>query len=60
METNVYQLVNKEVVMYIYNGIHIIQLLKTKQKKEILPFGAAWTDIESIMLSEGSQKEKDK
>ena len=29
-------------------------------KKELLPFGAAWVDLESIMLTEGSQAMKDK
>ena len=32
----------------------------TLKKKEILPFVAAWMDLESIMLSEISQSEKDK
>ena len=30
------------------------------KKKEILPFAIAWMDLESIMLSEISQSEKDK
>ena len=30
------------------------------KKKKILPFVAAWIDLESIMLSEISQPEKDK
>ena len=30
------------------------------KKNEILPFGAAWMDLDNIMLSEVSQKEKDK
>ena len=29
------------------------------KKKEILPFAIAWMDLESIMLSEISQSEKD-
>ena len=29
-------------------------------KKKILPFVTAWMDLESIMLSEVSQSEKDK
>ena len=30
------------------------------KKNEILPFAAIWMDLEGIMLSEISQKEKDK
>ena len=31
-----------------------------ERKKELLPFATAWMDLESIMLSEISQEEKDK
>ena len=31
-----------------------------ERKKELLPFVTAWTDLESIMLSEISQMVKDK
>ena len=31
-----------------------------ERKKELLPFGAAWMELESIMLSEISQVTKDK
>ena len=30
------------------------------QKNEIMPFAATWMDLEMIILSEVSQKEKDK
>ena len=40
---------------YIYNGI----LLSLKQN-EIMPFAATWMQLEIIILSEVSQKEKDK
>ena len=30
------------------------------EKKQILPFATAWMDLDSIMLSEISQSEKDK
>ena len=30
------------------------------KKNELMPFVATWMDLESIILSEGSQKEKDK
>ena len=45
----------KEDVVYIYNGI-----LLSHQKNEIMPFAATWMDLEIIILSELSQKEKDK
>ena len=36
---------------YVYSAI---------KKNEILPFAATWMDLEVILLSEVSQKEKDK
>ena len=30
------------------------------KKNEIMPFAATWLDLEIILVSEGSQKEKDK
>ena len=39
-------------VMYICNGILL------RHKKETVPFAAIWTDLESIILSEVSQREK--
>ena len=39
----------------IYNGI-----LLSHEKNHILPFATTWMDLESIMLSEISQTEKDK
>ena len=44
----------KEDVVHIYNGILAIK------KNEILPFAATWMDLEVVILSEVSQKEKDK
>ena len=40
---------------YIYNRI-----LLSHKKKEIMPFIAAWFQLEIIILSEVNQKEKDK
>ena len=40
----------------IYNGI----LLSHKKKNKIMPFAATQMDLEMIILSKVSQKEKDK
>ena len=38
----------------------MMEYYAAERKKELLPFGTAWMDLESIMLSEISQSEKDK
>ena len=46
---------DKEDVVYMHNG-----LLLSHKKNETMPFAAAWREVEIIVLSEASQKEKDK
>ena len=44
-----------EEVVYIHNGI-----LLSHKKDDIMPFAATWMELENLILSEMSQKEKDK
>ena len=47
---------DKEHAVHIYNGI----LLSRKKKNEMMPSEETWTDLDMIISSEVSQKEKDK
>ena len=40
--------------------IHTMEYYSAIKKNEIMPFAATWMDLEIIILSELSQKEKDK
>ena len=40
--------------------IYTMEYYSAIKKNEIMPFSAAWIDLEIIILSEVSQKEKDK
>ena len=40
--------------------IHTMEFYTAERKKELLPFKTAWTELESITLSEISQVVKDK
>ena len=47
---------DKEDVVYIYT----MEYHSDTKKNETMPFVTTWMDLESIMLSEISQAEKDK
>ena len=46
---------DKEDTIHIYHGRPL-----SHKKNDIMPFAATWMDLEIIILSETSQKEKDK
>ena len=41
-------------------SIYTMEFYTTERKKELIPFGTAWMELESIMLSEISQVVRDK
>ena len=44
----------------VYNGILQWNTTQPQKRTEIMPFAVTWMDLEIIILSEVSQKEKDK
>ena len=46
---------DKGDMVHVYNGI-----LLSHKKNKILPFAATWMKLETLIMSEVSQKEKDK
>jgi len=46
---------DSEEVIYIHNGI-----LLSHKKDDIMPFAVTWMELENLILSEMSQKDKDK
>ena len=48
------------VCVYIYIYIYIMEYYSAIKKNEIMPLAATWMDLEIIILSEVSQKKKDK
>ena len=51
-----YPWTDKEDVVHIYTMEYYLAI----KKSEIMPFAATWLQLEIIILSEVSQKEKDK
>ena len=48
------------IYIYIYIYIYAMKYYSAIKKNKIMPFAATWMDLEIIILSEVSQKEKDK
>ena len=48
------------IYTYTYIHIHTMEYNLAIKKKEIMSFAVTWMDLEMIILSEVSQKEKDK
>ena len=46
--------------MSISRGMDKEGILPSHKKKEIMPFAATWLDLESVILSQVSQTEKEK
>ena len=40
--------------------VYIVEYYSAIEKNEIMPFAATWMDLESVILSEVSQTEKEK
>ena len=51
---------DKEDVVCIHTHTHTMEHYSAIKKNEIMPFAATWMDLEITILSEVSQKEKDK
>ena len=45
--------------MWIHNG-YTMEHYSVIKKNEIMPFAATWMELETLILSEVSQEEKDK
>ena len=57
--SNTTERLNNNIYVYIYLHTHN-RILLSHKKYEIMPFVATWMDLEILILSEVSQKEKDK
>ena len=56
----IYTHTHTHIHTHIYLHIHTMEYYSTIKKDKIMPYAATWADLESTMLSEISQTEKDK
>ena len=49
----------KYICVFTHTHTHMLEYYSAITKNEIMPFAATWRDLEIIVLSEVSQKEKD-
>ena len=40
--------------------VHIMEYYSSTEKNEIMPFAATWIEVEMVILSEVSQRDKEK
>ena len=48
------------IKMYIYTYIYTMEYYSAIKKNKIMPYAATWIELETLILSEVSQKDKDK
>ena len=54
IQMSIHRWLDSEDVVYIHNGI-----LLSHKKDDIMPFAATWMELETLILSETSQKDKE-
>ena len=64
MDGDIYQedvrYIDIDIHTHTHTHTHTMEYYSAIKKNEIMPFAATWVDLEMIILSEVSQKEKDK
>ena len=60
IHTHTHTHTHTHIYIFIHTHTHTMEYYSAIKKNEIMPFVATWMDLEIIILSEASQKEKDK